>query len=144
MLNPKASNLESLINYLCRLVSELCRLAGIRCRIDDLDIEHHEPISHEFRHNFSLAVKETVNNALRHADASEIILKIRLVKDALSVAICDDGVGIGEDRVDPPCTPGGSGLQSVRQRMRSIDGRCDIENRDPHGLRVLLTAPISK
>jgi signal transduction histidine kinase len=75
MLNPKTSNLESLINYLCRLVSELCRLAGIRCRIDDLDLEDHQPISHEFRHNFSLAVKETVNNALRHADASEILLR---------------------------------------------------------------------
>ena len=108
-----------------------------------LDLEHDHPISHEFRHNFSLAVKETVNNALRHAEASEILLKIRFEKGALSVSICDDGVGIGEDPLDPPGTPGGSGLESVRQRMQSIDGRCDIENLDPHGLRVLLTAPIS-
>ena len=69
-------------------------LAGIRCRIDDLDLEHNHPISHEFRHNFSLAVKETVNNALRHSEASEILIKIRIEKGMLSVSISDDGVGI--------------------------------------------------
>ncbi|MCH7226207.1 sensor histidine kinase [Haloferula sp. A504] len=142
MLNPRNSDLESLINYLCRLVSELCRLAGIRCRIDDAGLEHNHPISHEFRHNFSLAVKETVNNALRHAEASEILIRIRIDRGSFSVSISDDGVGIREDAESPPGDPGGSGLESVRQRMQSIGGRCGISNLDPRGLRVVLTAPV--
>ncbi|QTN32082.1 hypothetical protein HZ994_06975 [Akkermansiaceae bacterium] len=142
MLNPRNCDLESLINFLCRLVSELCRLAGIRCRIDDTDLEHNQPISHEFRHNFSLAVKETVNNALRHAEASEILIRIRIDRGNFSVSISDDGVGIREGAVSAPGDTGGSGLESVRQRMQSIGGRCDILNLDPCGLRVLLTAPI--
>jgi signal transduction histidine kinase len=106
-------------------------------------LAHNHPISHEFRHNFSLAVKETVNNSLRHSKASEILIRIRIEKGMLSVSISDDGVGIREDMDSTPRDPGGSGLESVRQRMRSIGGKCALENLDPHGLRVLLTAPIS-
>jgi signal transduction histidine kinase len=143
MLNPRNSDLESLINFLCRLVSELCRLAGIRCRIDDADFEHNHPISHDFRHNFSLAVKEAVNNSLRHSEATEILIRIRVERGMLSVSISDDGVGIREETDSPPGTPGGSGLESVCQRMRTIGGKCGLENLEPRGLRVLLTAPIS-
>jgi signal transduction histidine kinase len=60
------------------------------------------------------------------------------------VSISDDGVRIREDAGSPPGDPGGSGLESVRQRMKSIGGSCRFVNLDPRGLQVLLTAPILK
>jgi signal transduction histidine kinase len=64
------------VDFLCRLVSELCRLAGIRCRIDAMSAIENVPITHEFRHNMSLAVKEIVNNALKHSGAARASLRL--------------------------------------------------------------------
>ena len=137
MLNPNNGNLESLVDYLCRLVGELCKLAEIRCRIDALSVDESMPISHEFRHNVSLAVKETINNALKHASASEIQMKIVKAGSSLDIVIEDDGVGFGSNP-----NKAGSGLESVSQRMAAIGGNSALEQVPDGGVRVTLTAPI--
>ena len=138
MLNSKNNDLEALVNFLCRLVSELCRLSDIRCRIDAMSIDRSMPISHEFRHNFSLSVKESVNNALRHSCATEIKIKIWLDGNVLRITIADNGIGITSGS-----NKRGSGLESITQRMTQIRGKCTIEALDDRGLRVSLEAPIS-
>lgn len=138
MLNSKNNDLESLINFLCRLVSELCRLSNIRCRIDAMSVNQSMPISHEFRHNVSLSVKESVNNALKHSCATEIKMKIWLEGSVLKIAIEDNGIGITSD-----ANKSGSGLKSITQRMTTIRGKCSIEALADRGLKVSLEAPIS-
>ena len=137
MLNPKNNDLESLVDFLCRLVSELCRLKEIRCRIDAMSVTGKNPISHEFRHNVSLSVKEAVNNALKHSRATEIGMKIQLDAPLLRITIKDNGIGICQAR------KGGSGLDSIKQRMDSIRGKCAIEEFEKNGLQVSLEAPVS-
>jgi signal transduction histidine kinase len=96
------------------------------------------PISHEFRHNVSLAVKEIVNNALKHSFATEIRMSIEFDGRLLRITIADDGVGItrepGKDSL---------GLSNITQRMASIRGKCAIEAIDDKGLKVSLEAPIN-
>ena len=138
MLNSKNNDLEALVNFLCRLVSELCRLSDIRCRIDAMSVDQSMPISHEFRHNFSLSVKESVNNALRHSCATEIKIKIWLEGNVLKITIADNGIGITSG-----ANKRGSGLESITQRMTHIRGKCLIEALADRGLRVSLEAPIS-
>ena len=137
MLNPNNNGLEALVDFLCRLVSELCRLAEIRCRIDALSITGNFPISHEFRHNVSLAVKEIVNNALKHSSASEINMSIQLEGKILRITVADNGVGITRE-------PGKTslGLANSAQRMASIRGKCDIAPIENGGLKISLEAPI--
>lgn len=142
MLNSKNNELESLVDFLCRLVSELCRLAEIRCRIDAMSVTGNLSISHEFRHNFSLSVKESVNNALKHSSASEIKMKIWLDGPVLKITISDNGVGFRKDgKKDGKRV--GSGLESIKQRMASIRGKCSFEILEESGLRVSLEAPLS-
>jgi signal transduction histidine kinase len=139
MLNSKNNDLESLVDFLCRLVSELCRLAEIRCRIDAMSVTKNRKISHEFRHNFSLSVKESVNNALRHSGATEIKMAIWLDGSILNISVSDNGVGLEDDT-----NKGGSGIDSITQRMKSIRGTCVIEEFDNNGLQVSLSAPLGK
>lgn len=138
MLNPKNNELEALVDFLCRLVSELCRLAEIRCRIDALSVFHDMAISHEFRHNVSLAVKEAINNALKHSLATEIKMTIQLDENLLKITITDNGVGITRD-----AGKAGLGLESIAQRMASIRGKCLIRPLEQNdGLEISLEAPI--
>ncbi len=138
MLNPKNNQLEALVDFLCRLVSELCRLANIRCRIDALSVTGNVLISHDFRHNVCLAVKEIVNNALKHSGATEITMTIRVDGKCLIIIITDNGIGITPDAGKP-----GVGLDSINQRMTSIRGKCYIETIESGGLKVTLEASIA-
>lgn len=138
MLNSNNNQLESLVNFLCRLVSELCRLSEIRCRIDALSVTENLSISHEFRHNFSLSVKESVNNALRHSFATEIKMDIKLEGNLLKISVTDNGIGFSRD-----ANKDGSGLKSIAERMTLIRGKCLIEALEEGGLRVSLEAPVS-
>jgi signal transduction histidine kinase len=138
MLNPNNDDLESLVDFLYRLVSELCRLKNIRCRVDAVFITENQTIRYEFRHNVSLAVKECVNNVLKHSQATELDMKIELEKNTLVINITDNGIGITEESRST-----GLGLDSLKRRMKSIDGNCNFEHLAEGGLRIILTAPVA-
>lgn len=138
MLNPNNDDLESLVDFLYRLVTELCRLKSIRCRVDAVFITEKQAISHEFRHNVSLAVKESVNNVLKHSQATELDMKIELEKNILIVTITDNGIGISMGS-----SSSGLGLESLKRRMKSIGGNCRFEHLAEGGLRIILSAPVA-
>ena len=138
MLNSKNDDLESLVDFLYRLVKELCRLKKIRCKVDAVFITKHQPISYEFRHNVSLAVKESVNNVLKHSQATELDMKIGLENKVLVVTITDNGIGLTEESHGT-----GHGLESLQRRMKSIGGTCRFEPLAAGGLRIVLRAPVA-
>lgn len=138
MLNPNNDDLESLVDFLYRLVNELCRLKNIRCRVDAVFVMENQTISYEFRHNVSLAVKECVNNVLKHSHATELDMKIELEKNVLAISITDNGIGISEKSRRT-----GLGLDSLKSRMKSIAGNCTFEHLAEGGLRIILTAPVA-
>jgi signal transduction histidine kinase len=94
------------------------------------------PITHEFRHNMSLAVKEIVNNALKHSGATEITMTIRIEGKILLITITDNGIGLTQH-----AGKSGLGLDSIHQRMANIRGKCHIEPIASNGLKVSLEAP---
>lgn len=138
MLNPNNDDLESLVDFLYRLVNELCRLKGIRCRVDAVFITDNRTIRYEFRHNVSLAVKECVNNVLKHSHATELDMKIELERNILVICITDNGIGISEKSRGT-----GLGLDSLTGRMKSIGGNCAFEHLAEGGLRIVLSAPVA-
>jgi signal transduction histidine kinase len=113
-------------------------LKNIRCRVDAVFITEKQPISHEFRHNVSLAVKEGVNNVLKHSQATELDMKIELEKNILTITVTDNGIGISESSRRT-----GLGLNSLKRRMKSIGGDCGFEHLAEGGLRIILSAPVT-
>lgn len=138
MLNSNNDDLESLVDFLYRLVNELCRLKKIRCRVDAVFITEKQPISYEFRHNVSLAVKESVNNVLKHSHATELDMKIELERNILLITLTDNGIGITQESRST-----GLGLENLKRRMKSIGGTCSFEHLAEGGLRILFTAPLA-
>jgi signal transduction histidine kinase len=138
MLNPKNDGLESLVDFLYRLVNELCRLKKIRCRVDAVHVTENRPISYDFRHNVSLAVKESVNNALKHSGATELRMAIDFENDVLSVTITDNGIGFSEDTI-----VAGLGLESIKRRMKAVGGTCKFIHLAEGGIRITLSAPVA-
>lgn len=88
-------------------------------------------------------IQETLNNALKHAQAKNIGVSLDYSDDALTLTIADDGVGFDPRRVLPP-TEGerGSGLSNIQHRARLIGGEARIESVVGHGTTTTLSIPI--
>lgn len=133
-VNPHNDTLPYLIDYIGQSAVEFLRAADIRCRADLPPNPPERAISAEARHNLFLAVKEALNNVVRHAHASEVQLNAAVTDEALSLTIKDDGQGF--DR--PPDNATNDGLRNMRQRMEEIGGSFSVESKPGAGTSVSL------
>jgi signal transduction histidine kinase len=83
--------------------------------------------------------QEALHNALRHAEAGRIELKLApLGRRGVVLTVADDGVGF--DPCDDTARRG-LGLQSMRERADSVGGRVRVESSRGRGTTVRLEVP---
>ncbi|HEY3681931.1 MAG TPA: sensor histidine kinase [Streptosporangiaceae bacterium] len=85
--------------------------------------------------------QEALANVAKHAAASRVGLTLSYMEDVVTLDVRDDGVGF-----DPalPCRSdgeGGFGLTAMRQRMRRLTGRLDIESEPGGGTAISASVP---
>ena len=122
-VNPENDNLNELGNYLFQMVNKFCERTQCRCRFHVDFLPSEIVVSSQIRHNICLAVKEAVHNVIKHANASEVTVRITFKNDVLILLIQDNGSGF---QIADKCT--GSGLANLRRRLKDIGGICDIES----------------
>jgi signal transduction histidine kinase len=73
------------------------------------------------RRNLFLVIKESLNNIIKHAGATEVNISIQLTPE-LEIQITDNGKGIDDIQKDRF----GNGLKNMGRRMQSIGGSYQI------------------
>jgi ligand-binding sensor domain-containing protein/signal transduction histidine kinase len=137
-INPANDTLEGLANYACKHAQEYFALAGLRCRADVPSQLPAVPIPPDVRHNVFLAFKEAVHNVVKHAQATEARIRLRLEPDKFILEIEDDGRGLGSQAAPQ----NRNGLRNMKKRMEDIHGEFWIGAAAEKGTIVRLTAPI--
>ncbi len=84
--------------------------------------------------------QEALSNALRHAGASQIELRLAAQAGVVSLRISDDGVGV-EDGSTSVHAGGGVGLDSMRERAERLGGALRVGPGGSGGLEVDLSFP---
>ncbi|HWI17157.1 MAG TPA: two-component regulator propeller domain-containing protein, partial [Vicinamibacterales bacterium] len=74
-VNAKHDTVEGLATYTLRFIEEYARAAGLRCRFH-LPKRLDGRLSSDARRQLFLAVKEAVNNIVKHAGAQEVMLRL--------------------------------------------------------------------
>lgn len=84
------------------------------------------------------ALQELLSNALRHARATHVELRIAACAPSggMELAVIDDGVGLSAEG-----NPAGRGMKSLRTRARKLGGALVVEPLSP-GLRVAIVLPV--
>jgi len=82
-------------------------------------------------------VQEAVTNALKHAGASTIDVRLRYLNRELEVDVADDGRGASWSRTDE-----GLGLVGMRERVALLGGTVETGNRSAGGFRVRARLPV--
>ncbi len=133
-VNPENDNLDAMGNYICQMVATLCEPPRLRCRFYVSDLPKQPQISSQTRHNFSMAVKEAVHNVIKHAAASEVVVRIQLIEEVLHISVSDDGCGFqASGRASA-----GNGLTNMKRRLEEIGGTCSIESEPGKGTTIYL------
>lgn len=146
-VNPENDTLDGLLTYISKFVQEFSAAAKLRCRLDLPPEPAAIAISADARHHIFLAVKEALNNVVKHSHATEVSLQLKLEPDALTLVIKDNGVGLisgnshgaAHDRLSS-----GHGLANLHRRLEGIGGKCTIESGPTEGTQVNLTIPTRK
>jgi signal transduction histidine kinase/ligand-binding sensor domain-containing protein len=136
-VNPRNDTLPHLISYVGQFAVEFLQTADIHCRPDLPEHPPHCNVPAKTRHNLFLALKEALNNVVRHSNASKVRLRITADSELLTIILEDDGQGFGNVEGNG-CA---DGLQNMRQRMNEIGGRFQFESKVDKGTRISFVCP---
>jgi two-component system, NarL family, nitrate/nitrite sensor histidine kinase NarX len=82
--------------------------------------------------------QESLNNALRHAQASAIEVRLTYLPKHLEITISDNGRGFEPDRLSR-----GFGIKGMRQRAELIGADFQIDTQADRGTQIRLTIALT-
>jgi len=135
-VDPEDNSLQSLADYLCGYTREFLANSSIPSRFKvpitcpDLTVDG------KVRHEVFMAVKEILNNIVRHAQATKVKLQMA-IDDALEIDIVDNGKGF-----DPVAGADGHGLKNCSVRLAKIGGSFQIESVAGTGTTFRINIPL--
>jgi len=125
-MSSSNDSLGNMIAYIRSYALEYFEDTGITCKIDIPEKLPNIEVIGEIRRNVFLVVKEALNNILKHANATEVSIKLVRVDDGLTLYIHDNGKGINMDKL----RQFGNGLKNMKKRMADIHVDFSIENKN--------------
>jgi signal transduction histidine kinase len=85
--------------------------------------------------------QEALRNAVRHAGAEHVDLRLRQEAGAAVLEVADDGQGFDVERAEERRP--GMGLFSMRERVALVNGRLAVTSAKGHGTLVVATVPLA-
>jgi two-component system, NarL family, sensor kinase len=80
-------------------------------------------------------IQELVNNAMKHAEASEINVQLVSEEERLSITVQDNGKGID---LKTSGESSGKGLANIRSRVASFGGHFDLSSEHGKGTEAII------
>lgn len=137
-VNSRRDTLRDFETYVCNYAESFLRTTGIRCRIEaDADLPD-AVFDLAGRRNLFLAVKEALNNAVRHSGAAEVKLGIHWRDEKVFVTVEDNGRGFD------PAVAGSerNGLSNMAERTQDMGGTCRVISEVGAGCRIEFSTPL--
>jgi signal transduction histidine kinase len=132
IVDSQHDNLDDFVIYLCKHTQNFLDATGIRCRFDVPAEFPAKTLSQFMRRNLFLAIKEALNNAAKHSEATELTVRIGLTGLRLDVVVADNGCGFDAAQASQER----NGLSNMKLRMAEIGGHCQLVSRPGEGCEV--------
>jgi signal transduction histidine kinase len=140
-VDPERDTLSSVARYLASYAEEYLAGLKIPCRVQIPPVLPERGVPGQMRHELFLAVKEALNNAVRHGQPSEVGFGLHCSGSQLEISVADNGKGF--DPADQHDQHNGHGLANLKTRLQNMGGRCEIESSAGHGTTVLMRLPFN-
>jgi signal transduction histidine kinase len=136
-LRPAAIESDGLAAALGKHVEVLRRVHHLRI---DLDAGGQARLRPGLDEEVFKIAQEALQNALRHAAAQRVEVRLREGPDAVGLEVADDGVGFDPDA--PARRSHSLGLTSMEERAQALGGRLAIASAPGRGTTITLEVPV--
>ena len=82
--------------------------------------------------------QETLTNVMRHANATEAVVRLSEADSCYVLQIRDNGVGISDDALRKPTS---HGIRGMRERARQHGGDVSVASAPGEGTTLVVTIP---
>jgi PAS domain S-box-containing protein len=137
-LSPVRASTEGVTEGFEELVNNVHEVYGQRVRLS-MDLPSGLRVDENSVMNLFHIAQEAVENAARHAAASDIEISVRALGSELELQVSDNGVGF--DPLQVASAAPGMGLRMMRFRAEMARGYLSIESRPGHGARLRCRCP---
>ena len=97
-------------------------------------------LPYEYEMEIYRIIQEIVTNAIKHANASEIVIQFVVDGDILTITIEDDGVGFDVSKIKS----NGIGLINIFERTAKMNGKYALDTAPGNGTTYIFNIPIDK
>jgi hypothetical protein len=131
-VNPRRDTLNDFSSYVCAYAEDYLKPTPIQC-LFDVDLEMSAMVlALPVRRALLMAIKETLNNAVKYSGATELLLQIKCHGKRLVLVVQDNGRGFDPANVKA----GRNGLANMAHRMSELGGTFLVRNEPGKGCRI--------
>jgi signal transduction histidine kinase len=114
--------------------------SGIRftSELDNID----DIFPEDLRINFYRIVQESLGNIMKHAQATEVSVRVKRRMDNVNLAIEDNGHGFTPGERSPQPSYSGFGLTGMGERASLLGGELKVRSAPGKGTTVLVEIPL--
>ncbi len=135
-----AIEVDSLSNAILSYIDKLLLNTEVKVHFDLFPAADINGLDENVKHNCYRIIQELANNAVKHAEASELIIGIILDDEGGMLRVEDNGKGFDENTM----RQGGMGLKSINQRIEAINGELTLESTHGKGSIFQIHFPFTK
>jgi signal transduction histidine kinase len=133
-VNPENDTLDGLVGYLNQYATQFFESTSVKCRLEMPATLSRLVLPAEIRHDLFLVVKEAMNNVLKHAQATEV--RVRMAESATGVEIEIEDNGRGFEPGAGSAGRRGNGLENMRKRMEHLGGGFRLASTPGQGTKL--------
>jgi PAS domain S-box-containing protein len=124
-----------------KMTKEISKLSGKNILFEN-KTDFNERFDSLTETNLYRVAQEAINNALKYADSTYVLVKVSHTKDLLSIMIDDNGKGFDTNSVESSEKGLGMGLFFMRERVNYVNGRLFINSAIGEGTRITINIPL--
>jgi len=144
-INPQKDHLQDLIQRMRRFGSDILSARGINLAFNAPTIAPEIPLGANARREIFLIFKESLNNVIKHSDATQVRIEFKVSTNALTLEIADNGKGFDPANVTSVLfsdQKGGNGILSMKRRAGEMNGKFEIESAKDKGTLITFHLPL--
>jgi signal transduction histidine kinase/predicted negative regulator of RcsB-dependent stress response len=128
---------ESLIKYgVHEALSDFCNsMNNASCKVIFNFYGQSNRLNKKFENNLYRIAQELINNALKHAQATEIIVQLIQEHNRINLTVQDNGTGFDTKILEKSKN---SGIANIRSRVESLNGWLEITSNSGQGTEITI------
>jgi signal transduction histidine kinase len=95
-------------------------------------------VNDKFKLNVFRIIQEQLNNILKHAEATKVIIKLLQSKKSIRLVISDNGTGFNAQKKQK-----GIGIANITSRVSAYNGVTDFDSQPGHGCILTAIFPVT-